>query len=65
MRHDELHVGRGNLDLLEAVFDAADGVGDMREAPAVKDGFLHTGHAAETEFLAHLADFAEKTEIQN
>ena len=65
MRDDEFYVGGGDLYLLKAVFDAADCVGHVREPATVKNGLLDAGHAAKAQFLADLADLAEKTEIQN
>jgi len=63
--HDEFDVAAGNEDLLEAVLYPADAVGDKGEARAVENGFLDTGHEAETQILADLADLAEEVEVED
>ena len=63
--HDEFHVAAGDKDLLEAVLHPADAVGDKSEARAVENGFLDTGHEAEAQVLADLADLAEEVEVED
>ena len=63
--HDEFHVAAGNEDLLEAVLHPADAVGDKGEAWAVENGFLDTGHEAEAQIFADLADLAEKVQVED
>lgn len=55
--HDEFDLAAGNEDLLEAVLHPADAVGDKGEArSAVENGFMNTGHEAEAQVLADLAE---------
>ena len=63
--HHELDIAAGDEDLLEAVLHPADAVGDKGEARAVENGFLDTGHEAEAQILADLADLAEEVEVED
>ena len=63
--HNEFDVATGNEDLLEAVLHPADAVGDKGEARAIENGFLDTGHEAEAQVLADLADLAEEVEVED
>lgn len=40
-------------------------VSDMLESMAIEDGFLHTGHEAETQSFADFADLTEEVEVQD
>src|SRR5262249_28028503 len=57
--NDEFHIRGRNLDLLKAVFNAAQTVRNVRESSAIEDSFLNTGHEAEAQIFADFADFAQ------
>ena len=61
----ELHVRSGDEELIEAILDAAQTICDRGESVAVEDRFLHAGHEAEAEILAHLAHLAQEVQIED
>ena len=63
--HDETDILSSQEYLGETVLHAAQTVGDVLEAVAVKDGFLHTRHEAETQMLGDFTDFAQERQIQH
>ena len=56
----EFDVSRRNFDLLEAVFNATDVVGDVGEAATIEDGLLDAGHKTEAQLFADFADLSQK-----
>ena len=60
---DEGDVLLGDADLLEAVADAADGVGDAGEPRVVEDRLLQAGDETEPGRRGDLADLAQEGEV--
>jgi len=60
---DEADVLAVDQDLGEALVDAAHAVGNVLEAHAVEDGFLHTGHEAELQVLGDFADLTQDGQV--
>ena len=64
-RHHELNIFAGNKNLLEAIFDPAQVVGDKGKSGAIKNGLLYSGHEAKTQILANLTHLPQKAKIQD
>ena len=63
--HHEADILPREQDLREAILHAAQAVGDVLEAAAVEDRFLHAGDETEAQVLRDLADLAQERQVED